>query len=492
VKTEQLTLKKIRPTEKQKSAWKYLLDFVTVLLVFGGGAGGGKSWLGCEWLLVMCLRYPGTRYFIGRNELKQIRSTTLETFYKVLRFYGIVPDSILRYNAQDHIILFHNGSRIDLLDLQYLPSDPFFERWGSYEFSSGWVEEASEVDEGAIDTLKSRIGRCLNDKYKIFAKILITCNPKKVWIYYNIYKPWKDGTLAKDKAFVQSLVDDNPFNESQYKEKLQGITDLIKRERLLFGNWDYSEEAGQVIAYQDIIDAIDERTSPRIPKGQKYITADIARFGSDNTVIVLWSGLRAEEIHVHPHLSILQSCEKIKDLASKNKVSIQNIIVDEDGIGGGVVDGLGCKGFLNGSKPIPGKKGDDNFANLKTQAYYRLGEFFKEKKIFINCRQNTELRNQLIEEMEQVRLKDSDTENKIAIVSKKDIKQRIGRSPDISDAIMMRVFFELKPTSQPRMSFHKMNRFRFNGDSKENGSNVVQINRNGYPSRDNGYISPME
>lgn len=45
--------------------------------------------------------------------------------------------------------------RIDFLDLQYKPSDPLYERYGSIEFTGGWIEEGGEVNFGAY-TIPSR------------------------------------------------------------------------------------------------------------------------------------------------------------------------------------------------------------------------------------------------------------------------------------------------------------------------------------------------
>ena len=95
---------------------------------------------------------------------------------KVCKQFGIIN---WKKNGQYNYIEFTNDSRIDLLDLKYLPSDPFYERYGSVEFTSGWIEEAGEVNFGAYDTLKSRIGRQLNEKYKIQSKLFVTLNPKK-------------------------------------------------------------------------------------------------------------------------------------------------------------------------------------------------------------------------------------------------------------------------------------------------------------------------
>lgn len=68
----------------------------------------------------MSLCYPGTKWFIGREELKRLRESTLITFFKVCTQYGIKRDKDFKYNGQDHYIQFANNSRIDLLDLRYL------------------------------------------------------------------------------------------------------------------------------------------------------------------------------------------------------------------------------------------------------------------------------------------------------------------------------------------------------------------------------------
>jgi hypothetical protein len=43
-----------------------------------------------------------------------------------------------------------------------------------------------------------------------------------------------------------------------------------------------------------------------------------------------------------------------------------------------------------------------------------------------------------------VRLAKETDANKISLLSKDEIKKKIGRSPDYSDALMMRIYFELK------------------------------------------------
>ena len=50
----------------------------------------------------------------------------------------------------------------------------------------------------------------------------------------------------------------------------------------------------------------------------------------------------------------------------------------------------------------------------------------------------------LTQELLSVRLKDTDKDNKVAVHSKEEMKKILGKSPDISDAIMMRMLFEVK------------------------------------------------
>lgn len=196
---------------KQEQSLFILTDKETKEFAYGGAAGGAKSWTGCVWLVMACLAYPGTRWFIGREELKRLRASTYQTFLKVCKAYGVNKDNHWDYNGQDHFIQFHNGSRIDMLDLKFVPRDPYYERYGSVEYTGGWIEEGGEVNFGAYDTLKSRVGRHLNDKYGLLGRIFVTLNPKKNWCHTVFWKPFKAGQLPDKVKFLQALVQDNPF-----------------------------------------------------------------------------------------------------------------------------------------------------------------------------------------------------------------------------------------------------------------------------------------
>ena len=436
----------IKPTLKQHQAWEILRDDHTTVLAFGGGSGGGKSWLGCEWLMTNCFFYPGTKWFMGRNELKRLRESTLETWHKMLKHHKINPDALYSYNGQDHVFKFHNGSRIDCLELRYLPSDPLYERFGSLEFTGGWIEEGGEVHAGAIDTLKTRIGRTLNTKYKLHSKLLITCNPKKNWLYTDFYKPFKSGTLPNDHAFIQSLVNDNQYNETEYIHNLENIKDKGRKERLLYGNWEYDDDPASLMDYDSITDLFTNSHVGKGSRGAKYVTVDVARLGKDKTVIRLWHGWTVVRTVVMKKKRTNEVADRIKELAKQYDIPRSHIAIDEDGIGGGVVDQLpGCKGFVNNSRPIEVKDDTANYGNLKAQCTFMFCEYVTEKKIWVICHDQDE-RNETIEELEQIKEKDIDKDGKKYVIPKEKLIQVLGRSPDYFDSLMIRMYFVLKPS----------------------------------------------
>jgi len=52
--------------------------------------------------------------------------------------------------------------------------------------------------------------------------------------------------------------------------------------------------------------------------------------------------------------------------------------------------------------------------------------------------------DELTQELLSVKLKDIDKDNKVGVQSKDEMKKVLGKSPDLSDALMMRMYYELK------------------------------------------------
>jgi PBSX family phage terminase large subunit len=429
---------------KQSLAIDYLEDPTTTEILYGGAAGGGKSILGAYWLLKMCLKYPGTKWLMGRSELKTLKETTLQSFFTVAKMQGLSAGIHYNFNQQSNQITLFNHSVILLKDLFCYPSDPNFDSLGSLEITGAFIDECNQLVEKAKNIVKSRIRYGL-DENGLIPKILMTCNPAKNWTYNQFYKPAKESQLPEHRKFIQALVDDNPDISKHYRENLEGL-DEISKQRLLYGNWEYDNDPATLITYDKIIDCF---TNSFIQPGDKYITADIARFGNDSTVIAVWDGLKAE-LFQYKKKSIQETADIIKQLQVKYSIPNSQTIADEDGVGGGVVDILKCKGFVNNSRPLinPITMKDENYSNLKSQCYYKLAELINASKVYINC-ENITIKEQIIQELEQIKQFNMDKDGKKQIMPKDKVKEVIGRSPDFSDTLMMRMYFEYAPKFSP-------------------------------------------
>lgn len=424
--------------DKQKEVAKLWVDNTVTDIAYGGSKGSGKSYLGCSLILGDALLYPGTHYFIARKKLNDLRKYTIPSIHEVFEHWGIGP-GYYNFNGQDNFFTLHNGSKIFLLDAKYLPSDPKYMRFGSMQMTRGWIEEAGEFEEEAKNNLNASIGRWKNDLYGLGPKLLQTCNPAKNYLYRDYYTPNKKGDLPSWRKFVQALPQDNKKLDKGYIENLLKSLSVNEKERLIYGNWEYDDDPSVLIDYNRILDLF---TNSFVEDGEMFITADIARFGRDKTVIGLWTGFRLKKIITIPKNKITEAAEVIKTLAEKYMVPMSNTIVDEDGVGGGVVDILGCEGFVNNSRALdnPETREPENYNNLKSQMYYALSMLINKAGMFI-ADVDPEIKDMIIQELEQVKQYRMDVDGKKSVLPKDKIKDLIGRSPDYSDMLMMRMWF---------------------------------------------------
>lgn len=427
--------------EKQKECVRQWINPEVTDVTYGGSKGSAKSFTGCSLIFGDAFMYPETHYFIARKKLNDIRKFTIPSIHEVFGIWGIT-DNYYKYNGQDNYFEMYNKSKVFLLDAKYLPSDPLYYRFGSMQMTRGWIEEAGEFEEEAKNNLMASIGRWKNDEYGLVGKLLQTCNPSKNYLYKD-YKKHKEGTLEHWKRFIQALPHDNKMLDKGYLESLERTLSPNQKERLLKGNWEYDDDPSVLCEYEKIIDLFNNNFDSL--KGEKYITCDVARLGSDKIVIGLWDGWRVKIYSFNKKL-ITESYALVEKLRIENDIPLSNVIADEDGVGGGLVDMLKCKGFVNNSRPLEVTKGvTENYSNLQAQCAFRLAERINKNGIYIESK-DTKEQQDIIEELEQLKQKDIDGDGKKAIVPKDDVKKLLGRSPDYRDMLLMRMWFDIKPT----------------------------------------------
>jgi phage terminase large subunit len=420
-----------KPLTRQSEALKFLsVDSDVETILYGGAAGGGKTMLGCMWQILRRLKYPGTRSLIGRAKLDTLKKTTMATFFQVANEIGLKAGEDFIYNQQSHIIKFSNGSEIILADLFLYPSDPMMTDLGGLEVTDVFIDEATEITEKAYSIVSSRIRYKLNE-FGLKPKILLTCNPSKGWIYNQFYLPYKNQNLPEHRAFVQALPGDNLYLPDSYVTSLTRLPEA-DRKRLLEGDWEFDNSSDRLYMYDELMRCFREPMNV----GEGYITADIARLGKDRTVLCVWKGLSCIDIVVLRQKRQDEVKAEIQRLMNQHQVRLSNVLADADGVGGGLVDSLRCREFMNGSKAVRGNQ----YMNLKADCYFRLGELIDKNEITLPIKWQEDI----VKELELVRRVDPDKEGKLRVTSKDTISQRTGGiSPDIADAIMMRAFFEL-------------------------------------------------
>lgn len=423
--------------DKQKKVCRYWIDSTTSDIVYGGSKGSGKSYLGASLIFGDALIYPETHYFIARKKLNDLRKFTIPTIHEVFKNWGVTP-AYYKYNGQDNYYELYNGSKVFLLEAKHLPSDPHYMRFGSMQMTRGMIEEAGEFEKDAKENLEASIGRWKNDEYGLRGKLLQTCNPSKNYLYKDYYQPNKRGDLEDYKKFVQAFPEDNKMLDKGYLDNLNRILSKNAKERLLKGNWEYDDDPDALCDYQNILAVFENN---QIQGGIKYLTADIARMGSDKAVIMVWDNYKVVDIVEFAISKTTQIQNAIQALRTKHNIPKKNCIGDEDGVGGGVIDNTGIKGFVNNSKAMNG----ENYVNLQSQCCYKLAERIEGNEMYIECDLSNKQKEEIVEELEQLKSYDSDATGKLKILPKAKIKENIGRSPDYRDALMMREWFELSP-----------------------------------------------
>lgn len=437
-------------------------------VVFGGGAGGGKSIWECSMLTLDAMRWPGTRYFIGRKDLKALMLTSYVTLtQEVFPSMKLVRDYHWKFDGKYSVVYLRQQpgaewSTIDLLDLAHQPSDPNYDRLGSRPYTRGAIEEASEVAFRAFDVVRTRVGRFKNKELGIKGKLGVTLNPSEDWPYRIYYDPWKKAGRPMDHTkplismkgilngeviertfvFIPILAHENPDIGRDYLVNLATINDPVIKARLASGDWEFSNAADVLFPTQAVVDLF----TNNVPHSEdKYMIVDSARMGGDKIVRGFFRGWNLYKVKWQTMKRTNETAEVIRNDLAAEGIARENCLIDDPG--GGVVDNLdGTIQFVGGAAPF-GKVGEmqvkEQYLNLRTQCIYYASDVVRNHKAAFSC-DDLEVREWFSEEIKQFKRRDADKETKMKVSKKEDILQALGRSPDFADMFWMRSYFDLR------------------------------------------------
>lgn len=207
-------------------------------VLFGGAAGGGKSYGQCVDALLYALKYPKSKQLILRRSFQELDKSIIRTVM------GLYPRELFTYNSSSHTGRFKNGA---LIDFGYLAAENDVYQYQSAEYDVIRFDELTHFTETQYTYLISRI-RGANDFPK---QIKSSTNPGSVghtWVKRRFIEPAPPNTVFKgkdgvSKVFLPSKIDDNMFlmeRDPDYKKRLLTLSEKDQK-ALLYGDWDIFE-----------------------------------------------------------------------------------------------------------------------------------------------------------------------------------------------------------------------------------------------------------
>lgn len=212
------------PHKTQKEFIDAVVSFEYRCLMYGGAAGGGKTYVCLAIFVLLAKVFPGSRWFVVRESLPTLKRTTIPSFLK------LCPRHFIRsYNQTDQIVTFANGSQLTFFPENY-NADKNLTRFDGIEANGFLIEEGQEIQKKTFEKCKLRAGRHIIPGLELQPKpiILTTCNPSNNWTKTEFHEPFIDGTLRKDYFYLRATMADNPSLPAEYLEGLENLDEVTK------------------------------------------------------------------------------------------------------------------------------------------------------------------------------------------------------------------------------------------------------------------------
>lgn len=206
-------------------------------VLFGGAAGGGKSYGQLIDAMLYALRYPGSKQLILRRTFPDLERSL------VLVSLALYPKEVYKYNASTHRGQWKNGSTIEF---GYCDNEKDVYRYQGAEYDTIRFDELTHFTETQYLYLISRL-RGANSFPK---QIKSSTNPGGVghsWVKARFIDLGAPDTVHQtdngSRLFLPSKVQDNRFllaADPKYIDRLRNLPEKDQK-ALLYGDWDIFE-----------------------------------------------------------------------------------------------------------------------------------------------------------------------------------------------------------------------------------------------------------
>ncbi|MDD6309039.1 MAG: terminase family protein [Clostridia bacterium] len=219
-------------TKKQAEFMQASADEV----LYGGAAGGGKSYGQVVDAFLFGLRYKGSRQLLLRSSFPALERSLILTALTIL------PKAFYVYSSTKHIIKLKNGS---VLEFGYLASDADVTIYQSAEYDVIRFDELTHFTAYQYIYMLSRL-RGANTFPK---QMKSTTNPGSrghTWVKSRFIDPAPPGEVFGEdttRVFIPAKIQDNKFLMEKDKDYIKRLRALPENEKkaLLYGEWDIFE-----------------------------------------------------------------------------------------------------------------------------------------------------------------------------------------------------------------------------------------------------------
>jgi hypothetical protein len=428
----------IRLSPRQSRAFDILEDPCVRSMLYGGAKGGGKSVFAC----IYNYHYAGKIIqefglkptpnpipiaFMGRLRAEDFKKTTFESWKR------IIPAPCYRVNKTEKEIIIAETVKIFYGGLD---DKKTVNKFNSAEFGMITIDQAEEVTKDEVAVLRASLRLKIAGR-ELPYKELFTANPAQCWLKSEFIDAKPDEvTNNRRKVFVQALPSDNPHLASGY---IQTLTDQFKHrpellEAYLHGSWDAFAGDDQIIREQWLRAAMARHF--HYEHRRRFLVCDVARFGDDETCIMLFNETDVEKCKVFGKKDTMHTANVLHICAVQEGVSA--VVGDSNGVGAGVFDRL--REMANGqydvieinSAEAPRKK-PEVYGNLRAEMWDMVGAMLEMGEVELTYDDQV-LVNQLCGPKYYFR------NGKMWCEKKEDIKKRLGRSPDRADTYVMGLY----------------------------------------------------
>lgn len=411
-------------SQKQALIAQLIKERKTKVIVLAGALGTSKTFGAATILISLAKQYPHSVIGVGRKNMTEMKRGTLLSFDEAADMMNFTE---YHENRQEMFWKFNNGSRIIFYEIDQ-SRDREFSKIKSMNLTCAFVDEADAIQKDGFLTTYGRVGRANKNGAPDF--IMLACNPNESWIKEDYYDRYKKGILPADTKFIEFEKTDS-FLDPDYYEKFETAPENWKK-RYLYNDWSYADDDASLFKYA----TLDRSHVSVLDDGDRYAGLDVARFGQDRSVACVWQGQQLIDISIMKEkdqkIDNISLANKFKDYCLNNHVGYENAIVDGVGNGSGVIDYLKSEGFYV-KEFVAGSKPRGKYNNLRSEVTHQMAQAFEKEeiKLFDSCAYLSELKKELTMQAYTI-------EDKVLKLESKDkIKQRLGLSPDVSDAVMM-------------------------------------------------------